>query len=98
MTEYCNSHGTQNVKNKVDAEPVKVALYYESICKPCRQLITYQLYPAYMTLYSTGILDITLVPFGNAYVSYQLFSYYLFGEPVFLFAPVAKWKFIIPMI
>ena len=84
MTEYCDSHGTQNVKNKVDAEPVKVALYYESLCPGCREFLTHQLYPAYKKLYSTGILDITLVPYGNAYVSYQFFSYYLFGEPVFV--------------
>ena len=53
---------------KPDASPVKVTLYYESLCPDCKQFIQYQWYPAYQKLQSSGILDVELVPYGNARV------------------------------
>lgn len=46
------------------AEPVKLELYYESLCPGCRGFITSMLYPSSVLL--EDILDITLVPYGNA--------------------------------
>ena len=52
-----------------DAAPVKVTLYYESLCPDCKQFIQSQLWPTYQKLSSTGILDLEMVPYGNARVS-----------------------------
>lgn len=51
---------------KPDAAPVKVTLYYESLCPGCRAFIKGQWYPTYTKLRETGILDLELVPYGNA--------------------------------
>ncbi|XP_065070066.1 gamma-interferon-inducible lysosomal thiol reductase-like [Rhopilema esculentum] len=51
---------------KPDASPVKVTLYYESLCPDCRQFILDQWFSAFTKLYSSGILDVDLVPYGNA--------------------------------
>ena len=51
-----------------DAAPVKVSLYYESLCPGCRQFIHTQLYPTFQKLSSSGILEVELVPYGNAQV------------------------------
>ena len=48
------------------AAPVNVSLYYESLCPGCRDLIRSQIFPTYLTLKSTGILNIFLYPYGNA--------------------------------
>jgi len=48
------------------AQPIKVTLYYESLCPDCKQFILYQLYPTYQALASSGILELKLVPYGNA--------------------------------
>ena len=50
------------------AQPVKVTLYFESLCPDCRQFILNQWYPAYKALAESGILELELVPFGNARV------------------------------
>ncbi|KAI1286750.1 Gamma-interferon-inducible lysosomal thiol reductase [Halotydeus destructor] len=47
-----------------DDSPVKVSLYYESLCPYCQEFITDQLYPTFKKL--GQILDIDLVPYGNA--------------------------------
>ncbi|XP_076322193.1 gamma-interferon-inducible lysosomal thiol reductase-like isoform X1 [Tachypleus tridentatus] len=52
---------------KVDAPPVHLGLYYESLCPDCRQFIVKQLWPTYSEL--SVILNLTLVPFGNAKVT-----------------------------
>ena len=65
-------------------QSVKVALGYESLCPGCREFLTHQLHPAYKKLYSTGILDITLVPYGNACVSYHLFLVIIYLGSQFL--------------
>ena len=49
------------------AAAVNVTLYYESLCPGCKMFITEQLYPVYDQL--KGIINITLVPYGNARVS-----------------------------
>lgn len=49
-----------------DAVPVIVELYYESFCGGCQEFMIKQLYPAYQKLYSTGIFQIGLYPYGNA--------------------------------
>jgi len=49
------------------APPVNVSLYYESLCPGCRAMIQTQIYRTYKTLKSTGIVDIQLFPYGNAY-------------------------------
>lgn len=49
------------------APPVNVSLYYESLCPGCRAMIHEQIYPTYQALKSTGIVDIQLFPYGNAY-------------------------------
>lgn len=46
------------------AEPVKLELYYESLCPGCRRFITSMLYPSSVLL--GDIMEITLVPYGNA--------------------------------
>uniref|UniRef100_A0A8C6U1V5 Gamma-interferon-inducible lysosomal thiol reductase n=1 Tax=Neogobius melanostomus TaxID=47308 RepID=A0A8C6U1V5_9GOBI len=46
------------------AEPVKIGLYYESLCPGCRNFITSMLYPTSVLL--GDIMDLTLVPYGNA--------------------------------
>eukprot|EP00794_Sanderia_malayensis_P007949 gene7949-8806_t len=51
---------------EIGASPVKVALYYESLCPGCRQFIASQLFPTFQKLDSSGILSIELVPYGNA--------------------------------
>ena len=48
------------------APPVKIELYYESLCPGCREFILGQLFPTYKKLQSTGILEIGLYPYGNA--------------------------------
>ncbi|XP_056148700.1 gamma-interferon-inducible lysosomal thiol reductase [Lampris incognitus] len=46
------------------AESVQLALYYESLCPGCRQYLTQMVYPTWIML--QDILDVTLVPYGNA--------------------------------
>jgi interferon gamma-inducible protein 30 len=50
------------------APPVNVTLYFESLCPDCKDLFVYQLFPAYTKLASTRILNLQLVPYGNAKV------------------------------
>lgn len=49
-----------------DAAPVEVTLYFESLCPGCKQWLLNTAYPAYLKLASSGILNINLVPYGNA--------------------------------
>ncbi|XP_002126795.2 gamma-interferon-inducible lysosomal thiol reductase-like [Ciona intestinalis] len=52
--------------NTEAAEPVKIELYFESLCPGCRQFITTQLYPTWMSLKESGIMTASMVPYGNA--------------------------------
>jgi len=48
------------------AKPVQVDLYYEALCPFCKQFITQQLFPTWVTLYKFQMINISLVPYGNA--------------------------------
>ena len=52
----------------VDAPPVNFALYYESLCPGCRDFFATQLHKTYLAL-GEEVLNLTLVPFGNARVN-----------------------------
>uniref|UniRef100_A0A8C3HGF5 Gamma-interferon-inducible lysosomal thiol reductase n=1 Tax=Chrysemys picta bellii TaxID=8478 RepID=A0A8C3HGF5_CHRPI len=54
------------------ANPVSLSLYYESLCPACRNFLVTQLFPTWVML--SDIMDITLVPYGNAQtcLMYQL--------------------------
>ena len=45
----------------VDEAPIKVELYYESLCPGCRNFITTMLYPAWEKLKDTGIMKVRIV-------------------------------------
>lgn len=49
-----------------DAAPVNVTVYIESLCPDCKNFIKKMLYPTWKTLESTGIMNLELVPYGNA--------------------------------
>ena len=59
------------------ADPIKITLYYESLCGGCREFITSQWFPTYKKLNATGILQLELVPYGNAQVLHILKWAYL---------------------
>ncbi|XP_033727013.1 gamma-interferon-inducible lysosomal thiol reductase-like [Pecten maximus] len=47
------------------AQPVQFTLYYETLCPDCQNFYRKQLYPAYKNV--GDIMNITLVPYGNAH-------------------------------
>ncbi len=65
---------------KQDAPAIKVSLYYESLCPGCRDFIHSQLYPAFEALNGTGVLDIELVPYGNAKVFLYLLKVWFLNK------------------
>ncbi|XP_071952050.1 gamma-interferon-inducible lysosomal thiol reductase-like [Antedon mediterranea] len=52
---------------QLDSPPVNVELYLESLCPDCKRFIAEQLEPTWGKLASTGILNLTLIPYGNAH-------------------------------
>ncbi len=50
-----------------NAPPVDFALYIEALCPDCKNFITAQLWPAWQKI--GDIMNLTIVPFGNGYVS-----------------------------
>jgi len=68
VLEFCKlTHS--NEMAATDAKPIQIDLYYEAFCGGCRKFILEQLYPTYQKLYSTGIFEINLYPYGNAHES-----------------------------
>jgi len=66
ILERTNKADKQAVTSEPDAAPVEVTLYFESYCPGCKQWILSTAYPAFEKLQSSGILKLTLVPYGNA--------------------------------
>ena len=50
--------------------PVNVDVYFESLCPDSEKFIKEQLFPTYKKFASQDILNITLVPYGNAEVKF----------------------------
>lgn len=61
--EACYKHWQQY---QVSA-PVKVELYYESLCPDCQDFINNQFYYTWRLLQNSGILSIEMIAYGNAH-------------------------------
>ena len=73
VKEFCKLQQSSEITKNSNRDsstldkPVLFELYYESLCGGCRDMIRDQIYKAYTTLYSTGIMQIGLYPYGNAH-------------------------------
>lgn len=59
-------HPKHEQKQQLDAPPVNVSFYYESLCPGCKEVWADQLFSTYTKLASSGIVNFEIVPFGNA--------------------------------
>ncbi|GFN89146.1 leucine rich repeat protein [Plakobranchus ocellatus] len=50
----------------LEANPVNLTLYFESLCGACQEFIVHQVVPTWSKLEASGILQVHLIPFGNA--------------------------------
>ncbi|XP_034039543.1 gamma-interferon-inducible lysosomal thiol reductase-like [Thalassophryne amazonica] len=60
---------SNRTQTHLTADPVQLVLYYESLCPACRWFITQMLFPTWVML--KDILSVTLVPFGNAFETFD---------------------------
>lgn len=65
IAKVCDVEPQCNKWKSSPAVPVNLALYFESECNACKAFITNQLYTVWKKV-GTEVLNITLVPFGNA--------------------------------
>lgn len=64
--EKIKFHPQNNNKLKLDAAPVNVSFYYESLCPGCKEVWQTQLFPTFQKIGATGIVNFEFVPYGNA--------------------------------
>lgn len=71
-----------NLTRQQTAKPVKIDVYYETLCPDCIDYITNMLYPSAVLL--GNVMDLSIVPYGNAQEKFDG-QKYLFtcqhGEP-----------------
>ncbi|XP_060068154.1 gamma-interferon-inducible lysosomal thiol reductase-like [Ylistrum balloti] len=63
VVQQCRAYRTRITDSTVP--PVDFTLYYETLCPDCQNFYQKQLYPTYKAV--GAIMNITLVPFGNAH-------------------------------
>lgn len=66
------TNATKEVENRYKSEwfkemPVRIDVYYETLCPDSIRFIKDQLWPVYKELHTTGIIDVNLYAYGNAH-------------------------------